>query len=470
MNLICHDLLFTEKLKNMIFKKFYIGVIARVLAIVICAYIFALTKVSEKYLHTIIVSILLIVGLTANLIWYVNKTNRLLSTFFSGLMESPDNLKLKYLNDSNTFGSLTRSIQGTWDLLKESRLEEEKERLFMKYIVGNIGNGILAYTFEGEILLANPALKELFGFSELHNTDQLKKLDKDLNSLLMNENANAKSYIKVVANDSVLELLVYISQFKLREQEVRLASFQNINEKLSQKEIDAWQSIIRVLSHEIMSSFSPITSLSDHLSIELDKGIDKETGVISDQDLTQDLIKGLKIIAGRSQGIMEFVKKYREISTPLKPQFKRTEINQMLLASIMLAKKEFKGLEISYKALDSISLMLDRGLIEQCILNLIRNAWQATEEKQNRKLIINVKNGISELLISFEDNGEGIDPEIIDNIFIPFFTTRKDGSGIGLSFTRKVLMQHGGNVSVNSFMGKGSTVRLHFPKISYKSG
>jgi two-component system nitrogen regulation sensor histidine kinase NtrY len=255
------------------------------------------------------------------------------------------------------------------------------------------------------------------------------------------------------------------SLFKLEDKFYWLISFQDINSELDKKELDAWQKIIRVLTHEIMSSISPVTSLSEHL---LNKIHDpNKPGIVQEPDaiLMEDLAEGLEIINTRGEGLMEFVKHYHSLTHLPIPVLEEVQLNPFLDRILNLIEPECTKNDIVIK-LDvgvCVQISIDPQLIEQVLLNLIRNSIQALEEISTGKSIsITSDSDVTGVQISVRDNGCGIDTDNMDNIFIPFYTTRTKGSGIGLSFAKQIMRLHNGQISVKSDIGKGAEFILRF--------
>jgi two-component system nitrogen regulation sensor histidine kinase NtrY len=255
------------------------------------------------------------------------------------------------------------------------------------------------------------------------------------------------------------------SLFKLQEKSYWLISFQDINSELDKKELDAWQKIIRVLTHEIMSSISPVSSLSEHLLNKLQDA--NKPGIVKEPDgkLMEDIAEGLDIIKTRGEGLMDFVRHYHSLTHLPIPVLEEIQLSPFLERILNLTEPECKKNDITVK-LDvrgSFQISIDPQLIEQVLLNLIRNSLQALDGISTEKSIwITASRNISGIQISVRDNGCGIDTENMDNIFIPFYTTRKKGSGIGLSFAKQIMRLHNGQISVKSDDGKGAEFILRF--------
>jgi signal transduction histidine kinase len=239
----------------------------------------------------------------------------------------------------------------------------------------------------------------------------------------------------------------------------------NIQSELEEKEMEAWQNLVRVLTHEIMNSVTPISSLAGVVEEELQKKL--ETNHLSMQrDEAEDMHLSVQTISKRSEGLIKFVKEFRSLTHIPKPKVLQVAVKPLLDELAMLHKKELADNNIAISVLvepETMMVMADKTLIEQVLINLIKNAIQAFGEKTDKKISLYAHlNETGNVLISVKDNGTGIEPEALEKIFIPFFSTKKTGSGIGLSLSRQIMRQHEGNISVKSEMGEGTEFVLRF--------
>ena len=241
----------------------------------------------------------------------------------------------------------------------------------------------------------------------------------------------------------------------------------NIQNVLEGQETESWQKLIRVLTHEIMNSIAPISSLSSTIDLMI-KGYDaKSEGAAKlDHEAVEEIQQALQTINKRSTGLMNFVETYRSLTKIPKPNFDMVEMNGLLENVVTLMKKETDDLHIQLDYTmepDSIMLQIDEQMISQVLINLVKNSVQALEGKENGIIVIRgYYNKRGRPTIKITDNGPGILPDVLDKIFIPFFTTKKNGSGIGLSLSRQILRLHGGTITAKSVPHKETTFSLTF--------
>lgn len=276
-----------------------------------------------------------------------------------------------------------------------------------------------------------------------------------------------RDLLRLEIGDDIVQLAVYAIELTLRGDVYKLISIQNIQNELEEKEMEAWQNLVRVLTHEIMNSVTPISSLAntveDELNLQLVNGDDVNT--ISNEEVA-DIHLAIQTIKKRSQALIRFVQDFRNLTHIPKPKLKQFEVKILLDEMLMLLKKEIEdnGIVTNLNVdPENLTINADRDLIEQVVINLIKNATQAFDEQTNR--LIEVRAYVddkSRPVISVKDNGNGIDDEALEKIFIPFFTTKKSGSGIGLSLSRQIMRQHQGILGVKSKMDEGTEFFLRF--------
>jgi signal transduction histidine kinase len=420
---------------------------------------------SPAYVHSsIVVSGILIVE-TLEIVWYLNRTNRQLAQFFSSLSDRASSLKFDGFESGGSFRDLSLRLEQISKLFQKERREKEAQHNYLNYLVEQIGVGIITFRDDGRIDLINPAAKTIFADRNIPEIASLNKYNPEFEKLIRDLELNEKALIRIIVKDELFYLTVQKSLFKLEDKFYWLISFQDINSELDKKELDAWQKIIRVLTHEIMSSISPVTSLSEHLLNKIQDP--NKPGIVKKPDgkLMEDLGEGLEIIKTRGEGLMEFVKHYHSLTHLPTPVLEEVQLGPFLEKILSLIDPECKKNNISLmlEIREPIQTSIDPQLIEQVLLNLIRNSIQALEGIGSGKSIsIFADSDVTGIQVSIRDNGCGIDIDNMDNIFIPFYTTRTKGSGIGLSFAKQIMRLHNGQISVKSDKGKGAEFILRF--------
>lgn len=353
--------------------------------------------------------------------------------------------------------------------IKSRQKEKEAEYQYFRNIVQHVGIGIITFNKSGEIQLYNFAAKKLLNTSyQINNIQQLAKVSEELVDTFKELKTGGSKLIQVNIGEESRQLSVYAIELQLHDKQFKLVSLQNIQTELDEKEMEAWRNLIRVLTHEIMNSVTPISSLTGTTREMLGEyKVNGSEEVPIQKDDMEDLMNSLKTIESRSEGLIRFLNEFRNLTHTPTPKLKSENINVLLEGISLLMSKELKGKSIKvHKTLDERipEISIDRELIEQVIINLVKNASEAFDSEQEEKNIWVSSNldAKKRVVISVKDNGAGIEPEALTKIFIPFFTTKKNGSGIGLSLSKEIVRKHQGNISVQSTLGVGTEFVLKF--------
>ena len=358
-----------------------------------------------------------------------------------------------------------KEMNDAFNKVKVARKEKDSEYQFFKNIVQHVGIGILTFKKDGAIQIINNAAKRLLRVDKVERISELREASELLVEAFLKLKTGGRELIRLKSGDETIQLSIFAIELTLRGEEVKLISMSNIQSELEEKEMEAWQNLVRVLTHEIMNSVTPISSLAGVVEEELQKKL--ETNHLSMQrDEAEDMHLSVQTISKRSEGLIKFVKEFRSLTHIPKPKVLQVAVKPLLDELAMLHKKELADNNIAISVLvepETMMVMADKTLIEQVLINLIKNAIQAFGEKTDKKISLYAHlNETGNVLISVKDNGTGIEPEALEKIFIPFFSTKKTGSGIGLSLSRQIMRQHEGNISVKSEMGEGTEFVLRF--------
>ena len=452
----------------MIYKNLYINIIIRVILLTATCFAFSIIYFSVKDI-LILINIFLLIVLQAYLIIYkLNKTNRDLTSFFAAVQNDDSSIIYQRMAPDKSFRYLYKSFDDINDRIRKLKIESVTRNQYLQNIVDHVGVGLLSFDDNDNIDILNSATRNLIKISGVKKLNGLEKISKSLPVLLKELKPGEQRLIKVRTEDELLQLAVKASVFKMEERKIKLISFQNIKNELEEKELESWQKLIRILTHEIMNSISPISSTIKTIKGFLTNSDNKKTKSVNniEQELIDDSVKGLSIIEERSNGLVDFVEKFRSLTLLPKPVFKQFSINGLFESIKLLMAKELHKNKIALEIQvipTSLAITADKKLIEQILINLINNSIQAFDSIEDRKIILKAyyfsnKNPIIQVI----DNGKGISVENIDKIFIPFFTTKSKGSGIGLSLSREIMRLHSGRIRVKSVPEKETIFTLEF--------
>jgi nitrogen fixation/metabolism regulation signal transduction histidine kinase len=342
--------------------------------------------------------------------------------------------------------------------------EKETQYQYVQKILELVDTGILSYMEStSEVVWMNESLKRMLQLPYLKSIHSLSKRDpelyKEIVALRPGENKIATAHLE----KSSFKLLLSATAFQTEGNIYKLIAFQNVNEALDETESKAWQKLLSVLTHEIMNSVAPISSLAETLKHRLQQSVsvlNNDTGSVDDLEL------GIETIKRRSDGLLKFAETYRSLNKITKLNLKKIYVRDIFenLLQLMQPTLEQKNIELETILKDTdISLEVDTDLLEQVMINLMLNAIEAVKDKPDPRIILSAYTSSNhKTIIKVADNGNGMPAELLDKIFIPFFSTRKNGSGIGLSLCKQIMMLHKGNIQVQSVEGEGTAFLLQF--------
>jgi nitrogen fixation/metabolism regulation signal transduction histidine kinase len=334
-------------------------------------------------------------------------------------------------------------------------------------VVQHINIGIICYDSGGNVDLYNNAAKRILKKNIIRNINDLQTVLNELPEILLKMKAGDKILLKIFAEDELKQLSFYATEFRMRGQEFVLVAFYDIHAELEQKEIESWQKLIRVLTHEIMNSITPISSLASTVNdILIDDSSEKHKLNQLDDDELENIENALQTIRRRSEGLLNFVDIYRNLTRIPQPNFRYFPVKEAFDRAELLLKQRIENLNIKCECKvypEDLKLTADPDLIDQVLINLILNAIDAVKSTDVPEVsLVAYNNQNNRTIIEVADNGTGIKPDIIDKIFMPFFTSKKEGSGIGLSLSRQIMHLHKGSISVKSKQDEGSVFTLKF--------
>lgn len=348
--------------------------------------------------------------------------------------------------------SLTLAMQQALSIFRERIYTLEEEHLYYQTLLSTIDSGIIIINQKHEIEWCNKAALSELQLTSLHQLSDLQAIQQNLPEILLNLKAGDIRIIRLNQEDHIREIAFNTILFRVKGKTLSLISLKNIHSVLEYNEIEAWQKLISVLTHEIMNSMAPIISLSETL-------IERST----DQSLSSSSInqQALQAIHRRSKGLLEFVQNYRKLTKIPAPHFKSTNVSELFSH----LQKLHSSSDIQYRFIcqdPHLQLLIDQTQIEQVLINLIRNAEEACISVVSPKITISAFPYPDKTILSVRDNGPGIIPEALDKIFVPFFTTKSGGSGIGLSLCKQIMTLHHSHITVSSKPGEGADFQLIF--------
>ena len=429
--------------------------------------VFAFIVTSSNRSYFLLLALLGAIGFqVAQLMKVVESSNDNIASFLDSIRF--DDLSQSFKTDSNdpSIQRLHKELNEALSKLRMSRREKDSEYQFFKNIVQHVAIGLLTFKRDGSIQIMNSAAKRLLRISKADRIEDLKEVSESLVDTFVKLKTGGRELLRLKFGDETVQLSVFAIELTLRDEEVKLISMSNIQSELEEKEMEAWQNLVRVLTHEIMNSVTPISSLAGIVEEDLKKRLDVETEAPLKREDLEDMYLSLQTISKRSAGLIRFVKEFRNLTHIPKPKLAEVSVKELLDELSILHKKELAdhAINISVQVNPvNLYILADKTMIEQVLINLLKNAIQAFDEQTDKRIELQAyANEKGRAVISVKDNGAGIDSEALEKIFIPFFSTKKTGSGIGLSLSKQIMRQHEGNITVKSTLGEGTEFLLRF--------
>lgn len=409
------------------------------------------------FLTTAFLGVLLIL-MVSNLIYYVSQTNRDLANFFEQVKYNDFTATGSAKHKGESFGELHEGFNMINRKFQDIRAEKEANHQFLYTIVEHVDIGLLSVDQNEDIIMMNKALQAMLRKSYLLKLDGLKSIDEQLYQTVKNLKTGQRELVKVTVKNKLIQLAIQSIDLTLNKEPFRLITFQDIQSELEEQELVAWQKLIRILTHEIMNSVAPIASLSSTI-----KDVLNNNGSVSPNTLDQ-IKNSVGVIQKRSEGLLDFTETYRSLTRIPPPKFQLVEGQQLIKEVQTLFQTDLEQYQIEFKIdapSDPVHFQGDPNLLEQVLINLVKNAMDAVKKKDNPKIVVSLQRvSKGKISIQIADNGGGIPDEIMEQIFVPFFTTKDEGSGIGLSLSRQIMRLHKGSIDLQSEQGTGTVVTL----------
>jgi nitrogen fixation/metabolism regulation signal transduction histidine kinase len=452
----------------MLLNRFFYAVLIRVTFIVLSSVVLgiALQHLDRGYYYTLTGIIFLIVLQTYLLVIQVNKTNSDLEKFFSSVQDHDSSIRFPEKAKNNSFGKLHDRMNQLNTIIQNVKIENERTSQFLQCVVAHVDIGLLSFDKNGRIEIYNRAAKRYLKVQQPQQLSSLKTINDEIFKIINTIKPGQEILHKMKIDNLLQSILVKAIELKFENNVIKLVSFQDITNELDKKELDSWQRLIRVLTHEIMNSISPITSLTAVISGYFKKKADGNTVPLEniDHQIVSKTLSGLNTIEETGKGLLDFVDKYRSLTSLPKPNLCKFTIESLFRkCKILMESNISNNIKITASVYpEDISIIADYAQVEQILINLIKNAIEAISNKKNGTIHLKAFCSDDGTLIQVEDNGIGISGDIIEDIFVPFYTTKENGSGIGLSLSKQIMKNHDGTISVNSAPNNGSTFTLKF--------
>ncbi len=443
----------------MAYRYFYLNILFRVLLVIVLTAVSTyLLLVKNAYLWGGII-IPIIVILVINLIKYFNRINTWVSFYLSGIENEDASLKVPSGSGNKVVDDVYMNVERIKNLLKQAKLDITTQEYYYKSVINQSATGLFSVNENGRVVNINPAAIKLVGLKEFHHINMLETIDKELPAFILQPISNNHEQSAVFENQYGQKLLFKRSTIISQQKKIRLIAVGDITKELDTREVEAWVKLARTLSHEIMNNIAPITTLSKVISDYFTLNDSPISLSKLDQNTISNTLKGLQVIEERSVGLMNFVENYRKFTKLPAPQLETCNLSEVL-ESMVLASTSFMegtGISITKDFSEKVMVDTDKELLSQVVINLLKNACEALimDDVKDPAISISLNQVNHESRIDISNNGPLIPNEIREQIFIPFFTTKEEGSGIGLSLSKQMMLQMGGDLVLRS--GKEET-------------
>ncbi|MBS1681625.1 MAG: GHKL domain-containing protein [Bacteroidetes bacterium] len=382
---------------------------------------------------------------------FTSQTNRKLTRFLESVRYSDFISGFAADNKlGKSFKGLNEAFNEVLEAFRKTRSEKEENWQYLNTVVQQVRTGIISFDTDGTVQLLNANAKKFVNEANLKNINDLASKNPKLFTAISEAQAGKSTLYKT--NEFLLTLQA--TELRIRGSNIKLVTMQNIQTELQRQELEAWQNLTRVLRHEIMNSITPISSLTSTLREILDHELVKKDNEFElKAEAADDLREGLSTIENRSKGLIKFIDAYREYTSLPQPKIKSILLKQLIDRTALFMSTSLKTTSVQFStscSSDYLTVQADAEMIEQVLINLVKNSIESLSQHKNGKIELNGKYDGQTILIEVVDNGPGIIPEAINRIFVPFFTTKKTGSGIGLALSRQIMQMHNGALTVES--------------------
>ena len=450
----------------MIFRRFVISLAIRLVLTGVAMAIVVWLLLIPGYHSSLVLAAGALVLLIVDLWRYINRTNREVARFLDAARYADFSQRFYFKNDGSGFRALGDTFTDILDRMRERSTAQESEMRRSRALIEHIPVPLMTLHADSSITLQNNAARRLFGAEHVTTLKDLRRFGFSFAESVETAVPGVRQLVTFSVEGIEYKLTLATTELNIGGHSERLISLQDIQTELDATQAEAWEDLVRVLTHEIMNSITPVTSLAatatDVVADVLDKVRDNQP---IENDLV-DLHDAIETVARRSDSLVQFVDSYRQITRLAPPEKKRIRLADLFETVVRLARAECPRddtefiVEVNPSELD---VYADAVLLEPVLINLLRNAWQATESIDTPVIRLSGRlNRRHNVVVEVADNGPGIPADIATKIFVPFFTTREKGSGVGLALARQVMIAHGGFIRVNSNDGGGSVFSLTF--------
>lgn len=430
-------------------RYYYHTVIIRILLIVITSYLLSISINDWRF---IIISSSALIFQIVSLIYFLNHTNRKIAFFFEAIKNDDSTLYFPLITKNRTVKELNASLNDVNELVKRIRHEVQSQEQYYHLLLEQAETGILSIDSKGHIRFSNEAAKNFLQVETLTHVNQFQRIDEGLWEVLKSLQPGEKHHVKFQTERESYDISLKASRIVIKDEPILLVVLQDIHSEIDENETESWIRLIRVLTHEIMNSITPITSLSETLA-NFFTNTEMGNSDISEEDKMAQAISGLNVIREQSRSLLHFVESYRNLTRLPQPDIQPFEACILIDKLKLLCQSEPNASHVDLQTnIDPPGhiVMGDQEQLGQVLLNIAKNSFEAVSGRVGAKIRIEISASNKGTIIRVMDNGPGISTENLKDIFTPFFTTKESGTGIGLSLSKQIVRNHKGSISARS--------------------
>ena len=432
-------------------KHFYRAIIFRLFSVVGLTFTGAYFMLVRHQLFWSVVFLLAAIGVAINTIVYFNRVNHWIASFLEGIENEDTTLKIPTKTGSKAINEVFEGLHRLNELFRTTKIAIGVQEQYYRSIINQSATGLLSVNELGRVININPAAEKLTGLIAFHHINTLSRINESLPGFILKPRDKLETASAIFDNQKGQKLLFKLSEITTSSEVIILVVVSDITKELDNREVDAWIKLARTLSHEIMNNIAPITTLSQ---VTLNYFVRNEEAIPSEevvQDTVNKTIKGLRVIEERSSGLMKFVDNYRKFTRLPEPELGKVDLVELIGKVLLVCSgfPNFNGVQVEEYLPGELMVTTDENLLSQVLINLIKNALETYDEDraiENPVIQIRVRERMSRIQIDICNKGEQIPPEIQEQIFVPFYTTKEKGSGIGLSLSKQMMLKLGGDI------------------------
>ncbi|MGK0413823.1 MAG: nitrogen fixation/metabolism regulation signal transduction histidine kinase [Polaribacter sp.] len=455
----------------MAYRKYKLSLLLRIALILCLLIILAFSLLTLNFKTNVLTStitiapiILIIILVINNLLNFTMKRQKSIHDFFESVKYRDFSQWFNEDSGPEDIRELHKGFNAVNQTIKDINKDKETQYLYLQKILELVDTGIIVYNIEsGKVLWVNDSFNQVLNIPTIKNIRFVKKRNLKMYTDVFETTHTQGNAISIDFENNKTKILISNSSFKVKGEEFKLIVLQNIENTLNQNQSEAWNKLLRVMTHEIMNSIAPISSLAETLQTKIQLSIENP---LENKIDTNDLYLGIESIRNRSDGLMKFANTYRGLNKITNLNLSKTSVHILFesISNLLKPSLSSKNIELQFTLENNkLQIEMDTSLIEQVLINLILNAVEACKNVENALIKLSAKKNIDGItIIKISDNGLGIPTEILDKVFIPFFSTKKNGSGIGLSLCQQIMFLHKGKIQINSIENSGTVIRLVF--------